>query len=395
MEREDRFMEYGFTENQEMIRDLARRIAREKVLPERARLDEEEEYPYGIMQALSQSDMLGIYIPEQYGGLGGGCMELSIATEELSKVCGGVAVCFAANALGSYPIILHGTEAQKQKYLPRIATGEYLAAFALTEPNVGSDASAIETTAREEGDYFVLNGTKQWITNGGAAHVITVFTTSDPEKGARGISAFIVEKDMPGFIVGTKEKKLGIRCSDTRELRFDNCRVPKENMLGKKNRGFRIAMDTFDKSRPGIGAQAIGIAQGALDEAIEFARTRIQFGQPVSSFQAIQHMIADCAMQIEAARLLVYHAARAVDSNAPDASKLSAMAKCLAADVAMKVTIDCIQICGGNGYMREYPLEKYMRDAKITQIYEGTNQIQRTIIALELVKEAAQKRKGK
>jgi len=388
-------MDYGFNETQEMIRDLARKIAEERIKPVRARLDEEEEYPYEIMATLSQSDMLGIYVPEEYGGLGGGCMELSIATEELSKVCGGVAVCFAANALGAYPIILHGTEEQKKKYLPRIARGEYLVAFALTEPNVGSDAGAIQTTAREEGDYFILNGAKQWITNGGSAHVLTVLASTDPGRGARGISAFIVEKDMPGFVVGSKEKKLGIRCSDTRELRFENCKVPRENLLGKKNRGFRVAMDTFDKSRPGIGAQAIGIAHGALEEAIEFTRTRVQFGQPVASFQAIQHMMADCAMQIEAARLLVYHAARAVDANAPDASKLSAMAKCFASDVAMKVTIDAIQMCGGNGYMREFPVEKYMRDAKITQIYEGTNQIQRTIIGLELVKEAAQKHKGK
>lgn len=386
-------MDYGFTDVQIDIRDLARKIAIEKVKPERARLDEEEEYPYDIMKILAQSGMMGIYLAEEFGGIGGGCMELSIATEELSKVCGGVAVCFAANALGSYPIILHGTEEQKKKYLPKVAAGEYLAAFALTEPNVGSDAAAIETTAREDGNYFILNGTKQWITNGGAANILTVFTSTDPGRGARGISAFIVEKDFPGFIVGSKEKKLGIRCSDTRELRFENCRVPKENLLGKKNRGFRIAMDTFDKSRPGIGAQAVGIAQGALDEAIEFTRTRVQFGQPVASFQAVQHMMADCAIQIEAARLLVYHAARAVDTNAPDASKVSAMAKCYASDVAMKVTVDCVQMCGGNGFMRDFPVEKYMRDAKITQIYEGTNQIQRTIIGLELIKESAQKKK--
>ena len=268
-----------------------------------------------------------------------------------------------------------------------------MAAFALTEPNVGSDVGAIETTAREQEDGFILNGAKQWITNGGVAQILTVFASTAPGKGARGISAFIIEKDMPGFIVGSKEKKLGIRCSETRELRFENCKVPKENLLGRKNRGFRIGMDTFDKSRPGIGAQAVGIAQGALDEAIDFARTRVQFGQPVSSFQAIQHLIADCATQIEAARLLVYQAARAVDANTRDSSKLSAMAKCYASDVAMKVGIDAIQICGGNGYMREFPVEKFMRDAKITQIYEGTNQIQRTVIGLELIKEAARKKK--
>lgn len=387
-------MDYGFNETQEMIRDLARQISEERVKPERVRLDEEEEYPYELMKTMAQSDMMGIYVPEEFGGLGGGCLELCIATEEISKVCGGVAVCFAANALGAYPIILHGTKEQKEKYLPKIATGEYLSAFALTEPNVGSDAGAIETTAREEDDCFILNGAKQWITNGGSADVLTVFASTAPNKGARGISAFIVEKDTPGFIVGSKEKKLGIRCSDTRELRFEDCKVPKENLLGKKNRGFRVAMDTFDKSRPGIGAQAIGIAQGALDEAVEFTRTRIQFGQPVSSFQAIQHMMADCAMQLEAARLLVYHSARAVDTGARDASKLSAMAKCLASDVSMKVTVDAVQMCGGNGYMREFPVEKFMRDAKITQIYEGTNQIQRTIIGLELVKESARKKKS-
>ena len=386
-------MDYGFDETQQEIRELMAQIAEKYVKPERARLDEEEEFPGEIMKHLAQSDMMGIYVPEEYGGFGGGCVELCIATEELSKVCGGVAVSYAANALGAYPIMLYGNDEQKKKYLPKIASGEHLVAFALTEPNVGSDAGAIETTAKDEDDCFVINGSKQWITNGGEAHVLTVFANTAPGKGARGISAFIVEKDMPGFIVGSKEKKLGIRCSDTRELKFDDLKVPKENLLGKKNRGFRVAMDTFDKSRPGIGAQAVGIADGALHEAIEFARTRIQFGQPVSSFQAVQHMMADCAMKIEAAKLLVYQAARAVDTGAGDASKLSAMAKAYASDVAMEVTVDAVQICGGNGFMREYPLEKYMRDAKITQIYEGTNQIQRTIIGLELIKEAAKKKK--
>ncbi len=384
-------MDYGFDELQQMVRDLARKIAEERILPERARLDEAEEYPKEIMKTLSDSDMLGIYVPEEYGGMGGGCMELSIAIEELSRVCGGVAVCYAANALGAYPVLLHGTEEQKKKYLPQLASGKMLAAFGLTEPNVGSDAGSVETTAIRDGDTYVINGTKQWITNASEAHLFTIIASTNRERGARGISAFIVERDTPGFTIGKKEKKLGIRCSPTCELHFEDCKVARENVLYKENRGFRVTMDTFDKSRPGIGAQAVGIAQGALDEAVAFAKNRVQFGQRISSFQAIQHMLADMATQIEAARLLVYHAARAVDSDAKDASKLAAMAKVFASDVAMKVTVDAIQVCGGTGYMRDYPVEKYMRDAKITQIYEGTNQIQRTIIALALVKESSKK----
>ncbi len=384
-------MDYGFNELQQMIRDLARKIAEERILPERARLDEAEEYPKEVMKTLSDSDMLGIYIPEEYGGMGGGCMELSIAIEELSKVCGGVAICYAANVLGAYPILLHGTEEQKKKYLPQFATGKMFAAFGLTEPNAGSDAGAVETTAVRHGDTYILNGTKQWITNASEAHVFTIIASTNRKRGARGISAFIVERDTPGFTIGKKEKKLGIRCSPTCELHFEDCKIARENMLYKENRGFRVTMNTLHKARPGIGAQAVGIAQGALDEAVEFAKNRVQFGQPISSFQAIQHMLADMATQIEAARLLVYHAARAVDSDAKDAAKIAAMAKVFASDVAMKVTVDAIQVCGGTGYMRDYPVEKYMRDAKITQIYEGTNQIQRTIIALALVKESSKK----
>jgi alkylation response protein AidB-like acyl-CoA dehydrogenase len=385
-------MDYGFNDFQQEVRDLARQIAEQKVRPERARLDEEEIYPEEIMRVLAASDLFGVYLPEEYGGMGGGCLELCLAVEELSRVCGGVAVCYAANALGAYPILLYGTEEHKQKYLEPLARGEIYAAFALTEPNVGSDAAAIETAARKDGNSYIVNGTKQWITNGGEAQVYTVFVSTDPGRGARGISALIIEKDAPGFTFGKKEKKLGIRASTTRELHFEDVRVPAENLLYKENRGFRVAMDTFDKSRPGIGAQAVGIAQGAMEEAINFARQRVQFGQPVTSFQAIQHMLADIATNIEAARLLVYHAARAVDADASDASKLSAMAKTFASDVAMRSTVDAIQVCGGSGYMRDYPLEKYMRDAKITQIYEGTNQIQRTIIALELIKEFSRKK---
>lgn len=384
-------MDYLLTEEQMMVRDLACRIADEKIRPVAAELDEKEEFPWEIMKVLAESDLCGIYIEEKYGGMGGGVLELSIVTEELSRACGGIAICFAATALGAYPIILHGTEEQKQKYLPDIASGKKLAAFALTEAGAGSDASAIATTAKKEGDHYVLNGTKQWITNGGEAEIYTVIAMTDKTKGARGASAFIVEKGTSGFDFGKKEKKMGIRASATRELVFNDCKVPKENLLGREGMGFIIAMRTFDQSRPGVAAQAVGIAQGALNLAVKYARERIQFGKPISSFQGVQFMLADMATQVEAARALVYATARMIDSGAKNVAKGSAMAKLFASDMCMKVTTDAVQIFGGYGYMRDYPIEKYMRDAKITQIYEGTNQIQRSIIALELIKEQIKK----
>jgi butyryl-CoA dehydrogenase len=386
-------MDYFLTEEQQMIKELARRIAEEKIIPARAELDEREEFPWEIMRALASSDMCGLYIPEEYGGMGGGCFELCLATEEISRACGGVAVCYAASGLGAYPILLFGNDEQKKKYLPDIASGKKLAAFGLTEANAGSDAGGIQTTAVKDGDYYVLNGTKQWITNGGEADTYTIIAMTDKSRGSRGASAFIVEKGWEGFDFGKKEKKMGIRCSATRELVFRNCRVPKENLLAREGMGFIVAMKTLDCTRPGIGAQAVGIAQGALDEAIAYARQRVQFGKPISSFQAIQHMLADMATQVEAARALVYAAARYVDSGAKDASKVSAMCKLFASDMCMRVTTDAVQIFGGYGYMREYPVEKMMRDAKITQIYEGTNQIQRNVIALQLIKESASKEK--
>jgi len=385
-------MDYFLTEEQEMIRDLARRIAQEKILPLRVELDEKEEFPWSIMKNLAEADLFGIYLPEEYGGTAGGCFELCLVVEELSRVCAGVALCFATSALGTFPLLLFGNDQQKKKYLPAIAQGEKLVAFALTEANAGSDAGGIQTTARLEGNEYVLNGTKQWITNGGEAEIYTVIAMTDKARGSRGASAFIVEKGTPGFEFGKKEKKLGIRSSSTRELIFTDCKIPKENLLAREGMGFIVAMKTLDTSRPGIGAQAVGIAQGALDEALGYARERTQFGKSIISFQAIQHMMADMATQIEAARFLVYGAARYVDSGAKDISKISAMAKVFASDVAMKVTTDAVQILGGYGYMRDYPVEKMMRDAKITQIYEGTNQIQRNVIALQLIKEKA---KGK
>ncbi|MCL4515481.1 MAG: acyl-CoA dehydrogenase family protein [Firmicutes bacterium] len=382
-------MEYFLTEEQKMIKDLARRVADERIAPAAAELDEKEEFPWELMKVCAESDLFGVYMPEEYGGLGGGVLEQALVVEELSRACAGVAVSYAASGLGAFPILLFGTDAQKKKYLPDIASGKKLAAFGLTEANAGSDAGGIETTAVLDGDSYVLNGTKQWITNGGEAEVYTVIAMTDKKKGSRGATAFIVEKGTPGFTFGKKEKKLGIRASATRELVFHNCRVPKENVLAREGMGFIVAMKTLDRTRPGIGAQAVGIAQGALDAAAKYARQRHQFGQPISSFQAIQHMLADMAIQVEAARAFVYAVAKSIDSGVKEFSKESAMVKVFASDVAVKVTLDAIQVFGGYGYMRDYPVEKMLRDAKITQIYEGTNQIQRNVIALELIKEYA------
>lgn len=384
-------MDYFLNEEQIMLKELVRQIAEEKILPVRAELDEKEEFPRDIMKVLADADLFGLFVPEEYGGLGKGCLELCIAVEELSRVCLGVSTTYAANALGTYPILLFGNEEQKKRYLSDIARGKRLVAFGLTEPNAGSDAGGIQTTAKLDGNEYVINGTKQWITNGGEAEIYTIIALTDRTKGARGASAFIVEKGTPGFSFGKKEKKMGIRASVTRELIFDNCRIPKENLLGKEGLGFIIAMKTLDNSRAGVGAQGVGVAQGAFEEAVKFARQRIQFGHPIISFQAIQHILADMAIEIEAARALVYSVARYIDSGAKDITKESAMAKVFATDMAMRVTINAVQVMGGSGYMREYPVEKMMRDAKILQIYEGTNQIQRNIIGQSIIKEAAKK----
>jgi len=384
-------MDYFFNEDQMMIKELARQIAEEKIKPVREELDEKEEFPWEIMKVLAQSDLFGLFVPEQYGGLGKGCLELCIAVEELSRACLGVATTYAANALGTYPILLYGSEEQKNKYLPDIAGGKRLVAFGLTEPNAGSDAAGIQTTAKLDGNEYILNGTKQWITNGGEADIYAIIAMTDKSKGARGATAFIVEKGTQGFQFGKKEKKMGIRCSSTRELIFDNCRVPRENIIGKEGLGFIIAMKTLDNARAGVGAQGVGIAQGAFEEAFSFARKRIQFGHPIVSFQAVQHMLADMATEIEAARALVYSVARFADTGVKDFTKDSAMAKVFATDMAMRVTTNAVQVMGGSGYMREYPVEKMMRDAKILQIYEGTNQIQRNVIGQALIREAAKK----
>lgn len=382
-------MDYFLTETQQQIRALSRQIAREKILPVRAELDETGEFPVEPLRYLAQADLFGVYLPEEYGGLGGGCFELCLAVEEISRICGAVGVSFAASALGCFPILLFGSESQKERYLPPIAAGEKLAAFALTESGAGSDAAGIRTTATKEGNGYRLNGVKQWITNGGWADIYTVIVLTDKSRGVRGATAFIVEKDTPGFSFGKEENKMGIRASATRELIFEDCLVPVDNLIGRPGQGFMVAMRTLDTARPGVGAQAVGIAQGALDESLAYARTRIQFGKPISAFQAVQHMLADMATQVEAARALVYAVARMIDAGVKDFSKESAMSKVFSSDVAMRVTTDAVQILGGYGYMKDYPVEKMMRDAKITQIYEGTNQIQRNVIALQLIKSKA------
>ncbi len=379
-------MEYFLNDLQKTVKQMARTIAEEKILPVRAELDEKEEFPWTIIKDLADTDLLGIFVPEEYGGLGGGCFELCLVIEELSRVCAGVAVSYAVNSLGSFTLLEYGRQEQKQKYLPDIASGKRLAAFAITEETAGSDISAIKTTAIRKDGGYLINGAKQFITNGGEADIYTIIALTDKERGIRGASAFLVEKNTPGFSFGRKEKKLGIRASVTRELVFEDCLVPEENIIGREGMGFAMALRLFDRSRPGIGAQAVGLAQGALEAAVDYAKKRVQFGQPIVSFQAVGHILANMAADVEAARALVYSTARTIDSGAKNFGMESAMAKVFASDAAMRVTTDAVQIFGGLGYMRDYPIEKMMRDAKITQIYEGTNQILRNVITSELRK---------
>jgi butyryl-CoA dehydrogenase len=387
-------MDYFLTEEQKMLKELARRITEEHVIPLRAELDEKEEFPWPIMRVCAEAGLFGVAIPEKYGGSGGGVFETCLVIEELSRGCLGVAVSFAASSLCAYPIMLFGTEEQKQKYLPELASGRKLGAFAVTEADAGSDVSSMKTEAIRDGKGYRLRGTKQWITNGGEAHIYVVFAVTDKRRGPRGISGFIVEKGMPGFSFGKKERKMGIRASATRELIFEDCWVPEENLLGgKEGIGLRAILNTFDMTRPGVGAQAVGVAQAAFEVALEYAKQRVQFGQKIISFQAIQHMLADMATQIEAARSLVYAVARYIDSKPPEFTKESAMAKLFASEIAMRVVEDAVQILGGYGYMRDFPVEKMMRDVKILKIYEGTNQIQRNNIARELIKELAKRGK--
>ncbi|MFH1725933.1 MAG: acyl-CoA dehydrogenase family protein [Elusimicrobiota bacterium] len=405
-------MDYGLTETQKEIVALTREVAEKKLKPVRAKYDESEEFAWEAIEEIRKADLFGVYLPEEYGGLGGGNFELILVAEQLSRVCSGVALSAMTSSLCALPILLFGNPDQRKRFLTPLASGEKIGAFCITEPGSGSDATSMKATAVLDGDHYVLNGVKNFCSSGEVSEIYTIFASTNPKRGARGISAFVVEKGTPGFSFGKKELKMGIRANPTYELVFQDCRVPKENLLAKEGHGLFVAQGTFDLSRPGVGAQALGIAQGALDETLSYIRQRKQFGVPISSFQAIGHMIADCATQIEAARSLLYNTVRCMDGDLVPAVKMavkegitvnaamkklgagrwtkeSAMVKVFCSDTAMKVATDCVQMCGGIGYMRDFPVEKYMRDAKITQIYEGTNQIQRNEIAMMIIKEAA------
>jgi butyryl-CoA dehydrogenase len=368
--------------------ERAREVAEKYVRPRAAELDRTGEYGWDILEALKSYELTGAWIPKEYGGKGAGVLDLCLIVEQLSRACGGVGVCFAVNALGSFPIILGGTEEQKEKYLPPIASGEKLIAFGLSEKASGSDAGSLRTTAIQDDDHYVLNGHKKWNTNGGVASLFTIYALTDPDRGMRGISPLIVEKDTPGFSIGKREDTMGIRTAWINELDFEDCRVPASQLLGnREGGGFKNAMMTLDRARPGVAAQALGLAQGALEWALRYTSERRQFGQTVMSHQAVQFMLADMATQVEAARQLVYASARYIDSGAKHVNKIAAMGKVFATDTAMKVTTDAVQLFGGYGYCKDYPIEKYMRDAKITQIYEGTNQVQRLVIGRALTRE--------
>jgi alkylation response protein AidB-like acyl-CoA dehydrogenase len=379
---------FYLTEDQRMIRDLARKLARDRIVRHAADVDERERYPEESIRALIEAGLYGIWVPEAYGGTDMGCLALALVAEEIAWACAATATQFVDQPLGGLPILLAGTEAQKRKYLPRLAAGEWLAAYSLSEAGAGSDAASLATTAVRRGDHYVLNGSKQWCTNGDHADVITVFATVDRSRRARGVTAFLVEKDAAGFSVGKKERKMGIRGSPTVALHFTDCVVPAEQRLGAEGDGFKIAMQTLDITRPSTGAMAVGIGQAALDAAVGYAKERKQFGQPIGAFQGVQFMLADMAMQVHAARLMVHHAARQVDHGIRGNTYEASMAKCWAGDAAMKVATDAVQVFGGYGYTREFPVERFMRDAKIMQIYEGTNQIQRLIIAKALLEGA-------
>jgi alkylation response protein AidB-like acyl-CoA dehydrogenase len=377
------------TDEQREIRDLVRTLARERVAPRAAEIDKKGEFPWDLVELFREHELFGLPYDEEYGGTGTGALMVLVAIEELSKVCATTGLILAVQELGSLGIKLAGTDEQKQRFLPNLASGEWLAAYALTEPGSGSDSAAMRTEARLDGDEYILNGGKRFITNAGVAHLYTVFAKTDPKAGHSGISAFVVEADSPGFEVGRIEPKMGIKGSTTGEIFFNDMRIPAENLLGEEGEGFKIAMRILDRSRPGIGAQGLGLAQGATDYALEYSKSRETMGKPIAQHQLVSGMLADMETKCEAARGLLYKVGQMIDEGAPDdeLTKISAMAKLYCTDVAMEVTTDAVQILGGYGYMQEYPVERMMRDAKITQIYEGTNQIQRLVIAREMLKE--------
>ncbi len=378
-------MDFSFSEEQLAIRDTIRELVQDKVAPRAAEIDETAEYPQDIERLFAENGVLAIPFPEAYGGISGSSVTICMGIEEIARACATSSLILAVQALGSYPILIAGTEEQKRRLCPPLAQGA-VCAYALSEPGSGSDAAAMKTTARRYGQEYVLQGTKIFCTHGNIAQTLVVFAVTDPDAGSRGITAFVLERERSPWSVLKLEHKMGIRGSPTALLAFDEVRVPVENRLGDEGYGFKIALQVLDRSRPGIGAQALGIAQGALDYAIGYAKERKQFGQPISAFQGIQFMLADMATQIEAARHLVYLAATKVDTSAPDLTKVAAMAKLFASDMAMRVTTDAVQILGGYGYIKDYPVERMMRDAKITQIYEGTNQIQRVVISRQLLR---------
>jgi alkylation response protein AidB-like acyl-CoA dehydrogenase len=377
--------EFWLSEDERRVRELARALAREQVAPLAAQVDETESYPAESLRRLAEAGLMGLYVPEAYGGAGLGALAFCLAVEEIAWACASTAVLYLVQYAAGYPLVSHGTEAQKQLYLPRMAAGEITAALSISEPGAGSDAASMTTTAVRKGDRYLLSGTKMWVTNGSEAGVITLFATVDRARGHKGVTAFLVEPTFPGFALGKRERKMGIRGSPTVALHLSDCEVPVENRLGEEGQGFRVALGALDRSRPAVGAQAVGIAQAALDAATAYAKERRQFDRPIADFQGIQFMLADMAMQTHAARLLVHHAAALVDRGVTGTALESSMAKCFAADAAMRVTTDAVQVFGGYGYTREYPVERFMRDAKITQIYEGTNQIQRLVIARDLL----------
>jgi len=377
---------YASSEEEAMILEVVRKLVVERVAPRAAEIDENGEFPEDLRVLFAQNDLLGIPFPAEYGGLGGSFVTYVKVVEEIAKACASSSLIVAVQELGALPILIGGNEEQKKKYIPKLASGEWVAAYALTETGSGSDAAgSMRARAEKRGDTYILNGTKIFITHGNVADVVCAFAVTDPSKGANGISAFILEKTFVGFKVGKREKKMGIRGSPTVELVFENCEVPAANLLGQEGEGFKIAMKVLDKSRPGIAAQALGIAAGALDFAAGYAKERMAFGKPIGQQQGVGFLLADMKTEVEAARLLVYECARKCDENAADVSLWAAMCKLKAGDVAMQVTTDAVQILGGYGYSTEYPVERMMRDAKITQIYEGTQQIQRLVIARALV----------
>jgi alkylation response protein AidB-like acyl-CoA dehydrogenase len=377
------------TDDQREIRDHVRTLARERIAPRAHDIDKSAEFPWDVVELFRENDLFGVMYDEEYGGLGASALTTLVTIEELSKVCATSGLIIAVQELGSLGVKLAGSEDQKRRYLPKLASGEWLAAYALTEPGSGSDSAAMRTTARLDGDAYVLNGGKRFITNAGVASVYVAFAKTDPDAGHAGISAFVVDADAPGFEVGRIEPKMGIKGSTTGEVFFNDCRIPADNLLGSEGDGFKIAMRILDRSRPGIGAQGLGLAQGATDYALEYARSRETMGKPIAQHQLIAGMLADMETKCEAGRGLLYKVGAMIDAGetGPELTKLSAMAKLYCTDVAMEVTTDAVQVLGGYGYISEYPVERMMRDAKITQIYEGTNQIQRLVIAREMLKE--------